>query len=92
MSVKRFEWTGSDLEKRDDGDFVLYEDYEAVLTALLEMVRCSCDYAHGYYYTDSRAVRDALRLLASNGLVEIYSDNEECGEVYAHDVGMEAQA
>ena len=61
---------------------------EAVLVALLELVRCSCDYAHGYYYSDSRAVCNALRLLACNGLVEIYADNKECGEVYAHDIGI----
>ena len=75
MVVQRFDlyetWTGAEMEKRDDGDFVLYEDYVAALDALQELCRRDCRWSNGYYDSlGSETLRDALDVLVTAGRLE----------------------
>ena len=66
MIGQRFDmdWLGGRMAKHERGDWVRYDDFEAVLDALQEMCRRDCAWTHGYYDAmDSKTLREAIGVL-----------------------------
>lgn len=75
MIGQRFDIDGAAMVKHENGEWVRYDDFEAVMDALVETCRHSCGWHDGYYDTmGSRTLRDAIGVLVGAGRLEWVTD------------------
>ena len=72
MIGQRFDmdWLGGRMAKHERGDWVRYDDFEAVMDALQRVLRRDCAWQNGYYdMWESKTLREAIGVLVGAGRV-----------------------